>query len=45
MASEIEGKEKVIACSSNHVKGQITPESYYSSTAKNSCFNCIKNFD
>ena len=33
MASKIEGKEKVIACSWNDVKGQISPESYYSSTS------------
>ena len=45
MASKIEGKEKVIACSWNDVKGHISPESYYSSTSKNSCFTSIKNFD
>ena len=46
MASKMEGKAKVIAiaCSWNDIKGQITPESYYS-TAKNSCFPAIKNFD
>ena len=44
MASKIEGKAKVIADSWNDVNGQITPESYYS-TAKNSCFTAVKNFD
>ena len=42
MASNIEGKAKVIACSWNDIKVQITPESYYS---KNSCFTAIKNLD
>ena len=28
MASKIEGEAKVIACSWNDIKGQITPESY-----------------
>ena len=28
MASKREGKAKVIACSWNDIKGQITPESY-----------------
>ena len=44
MASKTEGKAKVIACSWNDIKGQITPESYYS-TAKSSFFTAIKNFD
>ena len=44
MASKMEGKAKVIACSWNDIKGQITPESYYS-TAKSSCFTALKNFD
>ena len=39
-----EGKAEVIACSWNDIKGQITPESQYS-TAKNSYFTAIKNFD
>ena len=30
MASKIEGKEKVIACSWNDTKCQITPQIYYS---------------
>ena len=34
MASKIESKAKVIACSWNDIKVQITPESYYSK-AKN----------
>ena len=45
MASKIEGKAKVIACSWNDINGQITPERYYNSTAKNSCFTALKNFD
>ena len=44
MASKMEGKAKVIACSWNDIKGQITPEIYYS-TAKNSSFTAMKNFD
>ena len=44
MASKIEGKAKVIACSWNDIKGQITPESQYSK-AKNSWFTAIKNVD
>ena len=44
MAFKIEGKAKVIACCWNNIKGQIKPESYYS-TAKNSCLTTIKNFD
>ena len=44
MASKAEGKAKVIACSWNDIKGQITPEIYYS-TAKNSSFTAMKNFD
>ena len=44
MATKIEGKAKVIACSWNDIKVQITPESYYSK-AKNSCFTAIKNLD
>ena len=44
MASKIEGKAKVIACSWNDINRQITPERYYS-TAKNSCFTALKNFD
>ena len=28
LASKIEGKAKVIACSWNDIKGQITPESF-----------------
>ena len=44
MASKTEGKAKVIACSWNDIKGQITPEIYYS-TAKNSSFTSMKNFD
>ena len=44
MASKIEGKAKVITCNWNDINGQITPERNYS-TAKNSCFTAIKNFD
>ena len=44
MASKTEGKAKVIACSWNDIKGQITPEIYYS-TAKNSSFSAMNNFD
>ena len=44
MASKTEGKAKVIACSWNDIKRQITPESWYSK-AKNSCFAAIKNLD
>ena len=44
MASKIEGKAKFIACSWNDIRGQITPESSYS-TGKNSCFTAIKNPD
>ena len=44
MASKTEGKKKVIECSWNDIKGQITPESYYS-TEKNSCFTATKDFD
>ena len=44
MASKIESKAKVIACSWNDIKVQITPESYYSKV-KNSCFTAIKNLD
>ena len=43
IASKTEGKAKVIACSWNDIKGQITTESWYS-TAKNSCFAPLKNF-
>ena len=39
-----EGKAEVIACSWNDIKGQITPESQYS-TAKNCYFTAMKNFD
>ena len=42
--SKREGKVKVIACSLNDIKGQITPERHYS-TAKNSCFTSIMKFD
>ena len=42
MASKIDGKAKVIACSWNDIKGQIIPEY---STAENSCFTASKNFD
>ena len=44
MASKIEGNAKVILCSWNDIKGQITPKSEYSK-AKNSCFTAIKNLD
>ena len=44
MSSKIEGKAKVTACSWNDINGRITPESLYS-TAKNSCFTALKNFD
>ena len=39
-----EGKAEVITCSWNDIKGQITPETQYS-TAKNSYFTAMKNFD
>ena len=39
MASKIERKAKVIACSWNDIKGQITPESQYSKV------RAIKNLD
>ena len=41
MASKIEGKEKVIACSWNDTKCQITPEK----NRKEQLFAAIKNFD
>ena len=44
MASKIQGKAKVIACSGNDIKGKITPESQYSKD-ENSCFTAIKNLD
>ena len=44
MVSKIERKAKVIACSWNDIKVQITPESYHSK-AKNSCFTAITNLD
>ena len=44
MASKTEGKAKVIVCSWNNIKGQITPDIYHS-TAKNSSFTAMKNFD
>ena len=44
MTSKTEGKAEVIACSWKDIKGQITPESQYS-TAKNSYFTAMKNFD
>ena len=44
MASKTEGKAKVIACRWNDIKGQITPEIYYS-TAKNSSLTAMKIFD
>ena len=44
MACKIERKAKVIACSWNDIKVQITPESYYSK-AKNSCLTAITNLD
>ena len=42
MASKIEGQAKAIACKKNDIKGQIIPEY---STAENSCFTALKNFD
>ena len=47
MAFKIERKAKVIACSWNDIKVQITPESkeQLRAKAKNSCFTAITNLD
>ena len=42
MASKIEGKAKVIACSWNDIKGQITPGTYYHGYSKEQLFYCFK---